>query len=361
MENNNQNHIAIVCPSFHVGGIERTLSVLANYFVTQNVKVTFISLLKGEVYFELDPCVNVIMPDFERKGNSITLALYRLRLIPFLRNEIKASRAQYVLSMADTFNPMVILATLALGKKVYIGDVTKPDRKFSFSTKIGKKLLYPFSTGFIAQTKSAAKYYKSKFGNKLNIRVINGSIKPIKKYDIPRKNLILNVGRLSIEKGPDRLIEVFSLLKNKEGWTLGLTAGGPMKKALEVMVLDKKLQDTIVFLGNVENLDKLYAEASIFVLPSRMEGFPNALCEAMAAGLPCICFDSFPADEIITNGFDGVIIEEGDIQTMAGQIQYLMDNKVEREEMGKNALEIGNRLSVEKIGKEVLSFIISNI
>jgi len=357
MENKNQKHIAIVCPSFHVGGIERTLSVLANYFVTQNVKVTFISLLQGEVYFELDPRVNVIMPDFERKGSSIMLALYRLRLILFLRNEINASRTQYVLSMADTFNPLVILATLALGKKVYIGDVTKPDRKFSFSTKIGKKLLYPFSTGFIAQTKSAAKYYETQFGKKLNIRVINGSIKPIEIYNIPRKNLILNVGRLSIEKGPDRLIEAFSLLANTEGWTLGLTADGPMKKTLEEMVLDKKLNDKVIFLGNVENLDKLYAEASIFVLPSRMEGFPNALCEAMAAGLPCICFDSFPADEIITNGFDGIIIQEGDIHTMASQIQYLMDNKVAREEIGKNAREIGNRLSFDKIGKEVLDFI----
>ena len=66
----------------------------------------------------------------------------------------------------------------------------------------------------------------------------------------------------------------------------------------------------IKFLGKVEEIDKCYAYAGMFVIPSRSEGFPNALAEAMTAGCCCVTFDfvAGPRD-IITNNINGIIVE----------------------------------------------------
>jgi GalNAc-alpha-(1->4)-GalNAc-alpha-(1->3)-diNAcBac-PP-undecaprenol alpha-1,4-N-acetyl-D-galactosaminyltransferase len=77
------------------------------------------------------------------------------------------------------------------------------------------------------------------------------------------------------------------------------------------------LKNSVKLLGYVDDLDELYNKASIFVMPSRYEGYPNALIEAMSAKLPCVVFDSFPAEEIIEDKVSGFIIEDGDYESFA--------------------------------------------
>lgn len=348
--------ILIVSPSFHVGGIERTLSTLANFFVSKNLEVVFVSCLGGEVFFELDQRIKIVEPPFSRKGNILKLIFYRLRLISYIRKNCVKHQPDIVLSMSDTFNPIVIIANLGLPFKVFVGDVTRPDRKFKWTTKMGKKIFYPFTKGFIAQTDWAADYYRNKFKGKLNIKVIHGAVKAVQIYDVPKQNLIINVGRLSPEKGQDRMIEIFSLLKNKTSWKLGLTADGPLKNKLRGMITAMGLENEVIFLGRVDNLDLLYSEASIFALPSRIEGFPNALCEAMAAGLPVVSFDSFPVSEIIQDNEDGFIIRDGDLVGFAKVIDELITDKSLREKIGQRAMKISERLDIEIIGAEFLKF-----
>ena len=113
-----------------------------------------------------------------------------------------------------------------------------------------------------------------------------------------------------------------------------------------------------MFLGRVENLDMLYAKAAIFALPSRMEGFPNALCEAMAAGLPSISFDSFPVDEIITDGKDGFVVPDGNYSVFAEKLEILMHNDKLREKIGNKAMEIKDRLSIDAICSQFIDFMV---
>lgn len=351
-------NICVVSPSFNVGGIERTMTLLANYFVSQGCKVTFLSCLDGSPYYLLDSSIMVYAPEEKRQKGLLGKALSYLRLVLFIRKVLKKTIPDRILSMADNYNPLVLISSLGLGVPVFIGDVTKPDRHFKLFVRLGKRFLYPQSAGFIAQTIHAADYYRRKFNNKLNLRVINGAVKEMVLPNIPKSDLIINVGRLSLEKGPDRLIEAFSITNCKKKWKLAFTSDGPMKNQLVNLAITKKIEDRILFLGKIEDVDHLYSKAKIFVLPSRMEGFPNALCEAMAAGLPCICFNSFPADEIITNGWDGIIVEDGNIREMAKQIDLLAENENLRKILGENARNIQERLSVQKIGQQVLEFIL---
>lgn len=350
--------ILIVTPSFKIGGIQRELSTLANVFVERGIEVTYLSLLNSVCHFELDPRVKTIVPERKRRNHIVSKFIFRLLLPFFIRKNIKKSNAQVVYSSADTFNPIVILAALGLKVRVVVKDVTKPDRHFALITRIGKKLLYPKSDGFIAQTKSAADFYSKKFNNKLNLTVIGSMIKPVEHIDhSKREKIILQVGRVSIEKGQDRMIEIFNLIQDKKDWKMCITSIGPLLDTVKQQVKDLGLEDFVKFLGFVEDLEELYSKASIFVMPSRIEGFPIALIEAMANGLPPVVFNTFPANEIIQENISGYIIEDGDNKTFANRLKRLMEDNSLRIQMGDKARSDIKRFSVTELSKVTEDFL----
>lgn len=348
-------NICIVSPSLKMGGIERALSVLADYFVQQDYAVTFISAQGGEKFYPLDKKIQFLEPDFKRKGGILGKILFFCSMLFFIRKTVKKQNPDVVLSFGDAFNPVVLLALTGTKFPVYISDRTSPDFPFNTFIRFGKKWFYPKSAGFIAQTKRAADYKRKHFGNKLNITIIPNALKKMVRQDVPEKNQVLFAGRLSFEKGPDRLLKAFSKI-DKEDWKLIFAGNGPMHNELETMVGEFSLASRVSFLGKVNNIDKLMSESAIFVLPSRLEGFPNALCEAMAIGLPCICFDSIATEDLIEHQKNGFVVKENDIDKLSETIEMLMNNQDLRKEIGNNAKAIGQKLDAAVIGNQVLDF-----
>jgi len=350
--------ICIVSPSLGVGGIERALVVLANFMDKMNYQVIFISCLSGEEFYPLETGVKIIMPDFKHPANLVGKVFYYPRLIIYIRRTISKLKPDKVLVFGDLFSPLVLLALLGMSLPVYISDRTSPDFKLKRMIVLLKRWLYPNSRGFIAQTKASAEFKKMQFGDKLNIRVIPNAIRAIKLFpEIKREKIILYVGRLSWEKGPERLIQAFHSIMDREGWQLHIAGAGPQDWSLRQLVSDLGLKEEVRFLGNVSNIDETYAAASIYVLPSLHEGFPNALCEAMAAGLPCICFDTIPYNEIFTNGVDGIAVNGDGINSLIAALALLMGNEQLRMSIGSEAHKIRTRLDVDKIGPAVIDFI----
>lgn len=354
----NAKKICIVSPSLKIGGIERALSVLANYFVSQNYNVTFISCLASDKFYTLNENIKFIEPGFKRTGSKINKITYYPRMVLWLRRQVKKVNPDVVLTFGDNFNPLVLLALTGCRYPVYISDRTSPDFKFNPIINKGKKWLYPKSAGFIAQTTRAAEYKKLHFGNRLNIKIIPNAIKNVKHFSIPRRDQVVYVGRLSQEKGPERLLEAFAKIKDAVTWQLVYAGTGPMLNSLKEMVTQYGLENRVVFLGQVTDVDRLLAESSVFVLPSRLEGFPNALCEAMAAGLPSVCFDCIPSGDVITNEQDGFIVPDGDTDALAGILKKLINDKDLRTRISDNALLIRERLSEYKVGNMYLDFIL---
>ena len=353
---NNSKKILVVSPSLQMGGIERALSVLANYFAEKGHQVVFVSCRKATRFYELHPSIVLEEPKYSRGGSKL---LYYFNLVRFLRATFKKHHPNVIMSFGDAFNPLVLLANIGSRVPVVISDTTTPDFNYGAVIRLGKKYLYPKAAGFIAQTKVAADYNFKKFGGRLNIKVIPNAIKDVTIYDVPKNDWIVCVARLSIEKGQDRLIEAFSKISDRQGWKVVFAGEGPLMPRLKEAVEQHNLQDDVIFLGKVKNVDKLLSESRIFTLPSRLEGYPNALCEGMAAGLPCLVFDGFPHDEIFKNGEEGIAVKNGDIDAFAKELELLMNDPVKREYIGKNALRIRERLSIEVMGDVYLNFLLT--
>ena len=114
--------------------------------------------------------------------------------------------------------------------------------------------------------------------------------------------IIGHVGRFSPEKNHTFLIDVFASLCVKEPKArLVLVGCGPLEQKIKDLVVQKGLQDKIMFLGARKDLDQLYQAFDVFVLPSLQEGFGLVAIEAQAAGLPCILADTLPKEVLICN------------------------------------------------------------
>lgn len=150
---------------------------------------------------------------------------------------------------------------------------------------------------------------------------------------------VIYVGRAEYEKAPDRLIEVWRLVAQRHpDWTLRMYCTGAMLADLKTSVSKYALEQQVLFMPPTKDMESAYMNSSLCVLTSRFEGFPVVLQEAMGCGLPCIAFDcpSGPR-HIISDGHDGFLVADGDIDTFADKVCLLMDDEQLRRQMGQQA------------------------
>ena len=151
---------------------------------------------------------------------------------------------------------------------------------------------------------------------------------------------ILAVARLVPQKGLDLLIRGFAALPAtvRDGWRLTLVGDGPERETLEQLVTREGLGDSVVFEGFRSDPFTFMDRASIFALPSRFEGMPNALLEAMAAGLPSVVSDASPGPlEMVSDGEHGLVVPTENHRAFAEALQRLMGDPDLRVRCGEAA------------------------
>ncbi len=128
-----------------------------------------------------------------------------------------------------------------------------------------------------------------------------------------------------------------------------LIAGeGQQRSTLERLAVELQVAERVSFPGWVESPETLICSSRVFVLPSRYEGFPNALLEAMASGAPVVSFDceSGPR-EIIRHNDNGLLVPADDVQALAREVERLMTDELLRVRLGQQAREVVQRFSQE--------------
>ncbi len=159
--------------------------------------------------------------------------------------------------------------------------------------------------------------------------------RPQRAWDPPR---ILSVGRVVHQKGLDLAVRALAGLKDIE-WEWKIAGDGPQLRTLQARIRENALQERVQFLGwqTADQLKKEYAEANLFLFPSRHEGMPNAVLEAMASELPVIATRIAGNEELVLEGDTGLLVPNEDVDALREALRSLLLHANIRQKMGRAA------------------------
>jgi glycosyltransferase involved in cell wall biosynthesis len=270
---------------------------------------------------------------------------------------IQNTRPDVIISFIDTTNISVLMA---LGKHcdtpVIVAERVDPRRhRIGYRWSVLRSFYYPRAAAVVVQTKTVAEWAQMLWP-RWKVATIPNPVPPpaLRNGDRPEwfgpKNII-SMGRLVEQKGFDLLIDAFgSLAPHFPDWHLSIIGEGQQRPHLSKRARAWAIGDRVHLVGTVRDPQRVVQHADLFVLSSRFEGFPNALCEAMACGLAVISFDcpSGPA-EIIRNGVNGLLVPAGNVEALRSGMLALMKDAAQRRRFGDEARNITDYYSEPRV------------
>lgn len=372
--------VTLVISTLRGGGAERVVTNMANYWARKDWSVTVLTIFHGPdpPSYQLDP--RVVHRDMrfcrnlrESKPNASALRamkeifdesspVERKTLIPelgfisALRNAIIDTRPHFVVSFINLTNIRVLLATRGLGLPVIVSERDDPYRDpIPEGPAQLRRRLYPMATYLVAQTQEAADYFASEVGDRRRAipnPVLQPELREPGNGARGHKDgrILVGMGRLVEEKGFSLLLSAFSMVAGRHpSWSLQIWGEGPQREALERLSRALNISDRVRMPGFTGHPFEVLSRADLFAMSSLIEGFPNALCEAMACGLPVVSFNcSSGIRQIIRDGVDGLLVRAEDPSALAVGLERLMDDEEERGRLALKALEITDRFGLEK-------------
>lgn len=201
------------------------------------------------------------------------------------------------------------------------------------------------------------KMYKT--NHNINSQVIYNpkSFNSSKKSKLTNKTF-LAAGRFVDEKGFDLLIEAFKLFSvENEDWKLNLIGDGPNKESIIKAIKSHGLENRIEVLEFTNDIKSYFLKSSILLLPSRREGMPMIVLEALEMGVPTIAFNISGVLPLISNGSEGLIVDKYDINEFANAMKYLSQSYEDRVNMSNKIKNKSRLFDIDNICNQWIEFI----
>ncbi len=365
----------LLVSAWGMGGTIRAAINLAGYLADhKDVEIVSTYRRREEPYFAFDPRVKVMALDDERKGATparlrplravlrrIPSALYHpadirkhnhslwtdIRLVRLLRRQrgvVIGSRPGHNILVADLKVPGLV------------GIGLEQMNLRSHAKNLRKAMLrrYRDLDGLAVLTEQDREEYG---------RAMNGTAPPmwripntVARVEPPRADLsakrIFAAGRYTAQKGYDFLIPAFApVAAAHPEWELKLCGRGKDTQKLRALIAEEGLEDRVILDGPTDDVPGEMAQASIYALSSRYEGFPLVLIEAMSKGMACVAFDcpTGPAD-IIDDHRNGLLVPARDVEGLTAALMELVSDEDLRRRCGEAALETAQGFTMAAIG-----------
>ncbi|WP_024769151.1 glycosyltransferase family 4 protein [Aquimarina macrocephali] len=343
------------------GGIERVLSIKANYFASQKEHEVYIITTEQK---KQNPCYlfndNVIFKDLEVNYNRKKSYFHPVNLLKLpghirkTRSALKKINPEVVVvcshSVDTYFVPFIFKNVPKLKEFHYSRFIEKNKRT---SSSFFKKLFFKFTDyvetkydRLIILNKDESAYYKSN-----NIQVIPNPLTfyPDTVSDLSNKRCI-TAGRIAPVKGYDILIDIWKELK-ETGWNLDIYGSGVPEyvQKLQGQIDELNLGDTVTLKGSTDKIQKEMLDSSVFLMTSHNECFPLVLLEAQACGLPIVSFDCPYGPRNIIDETTGILVTMYENERFADQLKELMNQPETIDQKGKNARDNADKYRLETI------------
>jgi glycosyltransferase involved in cell wall biosynthesis len=384
--------VVFVCDNLGAGGIQRVVSVLSNEWSRRGRNICVVTCI-DQNFFTLDPAVrhivfrggaasrlgqlparavswrNVFLTELRKWrlanwrpvrmfGHGLHLLLLRLPFKIYLAAmfflDVRALRsilvrvdAPLVVSMGTQINVLTLVAAKSLGLRVVISE--RGDAKAMHMNWLWGGLtarLYGRAHLVTANSRAMVSYMRGfvPAGNLAfvpNPMWVERGHGNDRDYDNPTAPLVLCVARLVPEKAQDVLLEAFALVaKEFRECRLALVGEGVLEAALRAQAARLGIAEQVDWCGLVKDPLPHYNTAQVFVLPSRIEGTPNALLEAMGCGAPVIVSDGTPGPlEVVEHGVTGLVVPVNDAVALAAALRLMLSDARLRRRLGMAARE----------------------
>ena len=342
------------------GGVERMITMVMNALAACGHEVDLLTwdLAGAEAFYPMTSGITwhrLDMGDPHVRASKVLM----LRRAHTVRALIGRRRPQVIVCFQDGPFRAIRGYTLGLHIPVIAAERNAPNR-FDHITAARYRGLIFQSLRFAARITIQCESYRALYPNFLKGRIvcIPNPVLPAAiraRPDVPgpeSRYRLLSVGRLGFQKNYGVLIEAFARLASKyPSWDLAIVGDGEQRAALEALIETHGLKGRATLPGIIKSVGQWYASSHLFCLPSRWEGFPNALAEALAHGLPAVGFaECAGVRDLITDGRAGLLAEgNGDAGTLAVALEKAMSSGELRRSMGSEAICSVKRFDPPKV------------
>lgn len=348
-------HILIVANGIVRAGVSRVLSLVSKEWQkAHDVKI---------VTFKYSE------PEYEVGGQFLKKGVFfrgcMLSQILHLYWILKTHQFDRIYGFSEDANyPLIVAAKWAGVADKVVLTVHNPVQKFS--TKVARRVKKHYlSAGKIIAVSNGVKQGLVELGvpaqkiefvpNPIDLDMVDLQAAELSVRLQPNKINLVSVGRLHPHKGFDMLIQAFSNLNNPD-IHLSIVGEGMERGRLEDLIEKLNLMDKVTLLGQHNNPFSILQQSDVFVLSSRLEGWPLVLMEAMAVGLPSIAFKCPNGpDEIIEHGANGLLVEANNIEGLSNAMTLLVNRADLRASLGSKARSSIAIYNVDRIARQWLN------
>ncbi|KAB1070761.1 glycosyltransferase [Methylobacterium planeticum] len=346
------------------GGAERVMTLLANHWVAEGHLVTLVTTFGRyvEPAFALSPEVTVRSLD----GGPGEVERGRIRRLLALRQIMLDSDFDGAIAFLSNVNLAAILARIGLAIPLVVSERTYPPAcPLTPTFEFARRGLYRFADVVVMQTDDGARWLAEQLPSARGCVIPNPVLWPIPSAMpvvsptaiVPAdRRLLLSVGRLSPEKRFDLLLEAFARAGDvARGWHLVIAGEGPSRAMLEADTRRLGIEDRVSLPGQIGNMAEWFGLAEAFALTSSFEGYPNALLEAVASGVPVAAIDCpTGVRHLVARGVNGVLAPRNtDAACFASALRTLLGGSWPG--AASTAVEARERHAIARIADQWLS------
>lgn len=346
----------LLIPRMGNGGAERVMATIANNLCAKN-EVQIVTMTDAESFYALDERVKItgLGQNVNRK-NKLTLlfsmAIGGIKTFFALKKKIKKEKPDVVLSFLQSANMMAILLKMFGGKfRLVVSERCDPSER-GFGDRFFEKHFYSKADVTVCQSKKVMEFFKEKDRAKMTVipNPIAASAIP-ERFEGERRHTVVGVGRLSEQKNFEMLIRAFAALPERfSDYTLEIYGGGPLEEKLQSLIEELGLSERAELMGVKKNVMHYISDVALYVMSSNYEGFPNALVEAMATGLPVIStnFSTGVAKDIVKEE-NGIVISVGDREALIAAMEKMLSEQEKWEQMSLENRKLLDTLSEKNV------------